>query len=206
LLVLDVLKDYGVWFRCYYNYLGHLNIAMVISVLTLIGLIWYVYFTYKIAKHPYIPIASINLESRMEQLSRIQTTSIFPLLEPVIIPTLQNHSKVPITVSPIIFASINNSQPFSVDTQYYAGTYYLKLSPNEAWHGRFSISELLKTVNLTIREMEASRTSTNYQHQLRFKACVKCGDADKEKLREIHKTQLREYYYHFLDRKLVLHK
>ena len=206
LLMLDVLKDYGVCFRFYYTYLGHLNITMVISILTLIGLIWYIYYTYKIAKHPYIPIASINLESRMEQLSRIQTTSIFPLLEPVIIPTLKNHSKVPITVSPIILASINNNQPFFVDTQYYEGTYYLKLSPDEPWNGRFSISGLLKTANLTIREMEASRNSANYQHQLRFKVWVKCGDADKDKLRESHKSQLREYYYHFLDKKLVLAK
>ncbi len=124
------------------------------SILALLALVVYVFFTYKLAEAGNLPCASLELSQHSSN----------PYL---VIPILQNHSRFSLQCWCRLNATVN-AKPVSFPG-FYGGVTSFDLQPLAIWHGNFKIEELLAKAGTTAHDLEQNVTQANFANQLRFK-------------------------------------
>ena len=170
-------------------------------IITLLVVIFYVYFTYKIASNDWTPSARFTVYPDKKN----------PL---IIIFSIQNHCKNSLECWCNINATVYG-KPVSLNG-FYGGEHPWRLQPHGIVHGNFKIEEILEKLNYNIKNIKSESNFNNHKEQLylniqlwympidiRFKK-------DKSKARYTHLQRHyiinpdQPHYYDFRDFTLVL--
>lgn len=122
-------------------------------ILTLVALIFYVYYTYLLAKFQIVPSASFELVQPKPQVDPYHFGFI-----------MVNHGKYPLECWCNLNAT-TNGVPLKYEG-FYSGNESRPLKPMDARSGHFRITDLLMNTNYTIRSFKSEANNENFKKLL----------------------------------------